>query len=498
MLTVMLTTFARTLNVKEMGAKGDGIHLDSDAINSAIATVAGEGGGTVLIPSGRYLCYSIRLASHVTLRMETGTVIVAAKAEEGRGYDVAERNAEPLYQDFGHSHWHNSLIWGENLQDVMICGGGLIDGRNMSRGLSRAGALDANKAIALRECIGVTLRDFQMLSCGHFALLATGVDNLTIDNVLVDTNRDGFDIDCCRNVRITQCSVNTPWDDAIVLKSSYALQRFRDTENVTISDCYVSGYDCGTLLDGTRRLDGPTAPDRGGRTGRIKLGTESSGGFRNIAITNCIFEHCRGLALETVDGGTLEDVVISNITMRHIVNAALFLRLGARMRSPEGTPVGRMRRVSISHVNAYDVDSRYSSIISGIPGSRIEDISLSDINIYYKGGIAATDGPTTIEQAAWEKSTYKEPSSAKKTVTPQGGSRKILERDTLLVVNLDAPVPEQVDSYPEPWMFGIVPAKGIFLRHIDGIRMRDVYFHFASDDVRPLVFKDDVEGLDWK
>ena len=75
-------------------------------------------------------------------------------------------------------------------------------------------------------------------------------------------------------------------------------------------------------------------PDHGYRTGRIKLGTESSGGFRNIAITNCIFEHCRGLALETVDGGHLEDIVINNITMRNIVNAPIFLRLGARMRSP--------------------------------------------------------------------------------------------------------------------------------------------------------------------
>ena len=180
----------------------------------------------------------------------------------------------------------------------------------------------------------MTLKDFSLLHCGHFGLLATGVDNLSILNVKVDTNRDGFDIDCCKNVRISHCTVNAPWDDAIVLKASYGLGYFKDTENVTISDCFVSGYDRGSVLDCTWQRDEPQAPDHGFVTGRIKLGTESSGGFKNIAITNCIFERCRGLALETVDSGKLEDIVISNITMRDIVNAPIFLRLG----SPDAQP----------------------------------------------------------------------------------------------------------------------------------------------------------------
>jgi polygalacturonase len=87
--------------------------------------------------------------------------------------------------------------------------------------------------------------------CGHFCILATGVDNLTIDNIKIDSNRDGINIDCCKNVRISNCSVNTPNDDAIVLKSSYGLGYARVTENVTITNCQVSGYDPGTFLDGT-------------------------------------------------------------------------------------------------------------------------------------------------------------------------------------------------------------------------------------------------------
>ena len=129
-----------------------------------------------------------------------------------------------------------------------------------------------------------------MLQGGWFALLATGVDNLTIDNLLIDTNRDGFDIDCCRNVRVTNCSVNSPWDDGICPKSSYALGYARATENVTISNCFVTGnYRAG--LAARRHLEADARrPSRPPCTGRIKFGTESNGGFKNVAITNCVFE----------------------------------------------------------------------------------------------------------------------------------------------------------------------------------------------------------------
>lgn len=507
-LFITLSIFA-DYNVLDYGAKGDGVAVDSPAFNTAIESASKNGGGNIVVPAGRYLCYSIRLKSNITIELQSGAVIVAAVPTATQGYDIAEPNSEPLYQDFGHSHWHNSLIWGENIENVAILGQGLIDGSNLGRGLSRKGVNEGNKAIALKNCHCVTLRDIRMYKCGHFALLATGVDNLTIDNLQVDTNRDGFDIDCCKNVRVTQCSVNTPWDDAIVIKSSYALGYFRDTENVSVSDCFVSGYDCGTMLDGTRTLTGDLAPDGGGRTGRIKIGTESSGGFKNIAITNCLFEHCRGLALETVDGGVLEDVVISNITMRHIVNAALFLRLGARQRSPKGTPVGKMQRILISNINAYDVDSRYSSIISGIPDACIEDVTLSNINIWYQGGIEATDSLISVSQASWEKKSYKEPQVPRIVEqNPRKDDKSQIRRneesqthknarswlrDTLRVVNLNAQVPEQIDSYPEPWMFGIIPAKGMFLRHVRNLHLENVNFHYLSPDIRPEYYREDVE-----
>jgi polygalacturonase len=175
-------------------------------------------------------------------------------------------------------------------------------------------------------------------------------------------------------VRISNCSVNLPNDDAIVLKSSFALGYASATENVTISNCLVSGYDIGSMLDATYKTTVKEAPDHDGPTGRLKLGTESNGGFKNITISNIVFDHCRGLALETVDGGLLVDVTITNITMRDVVNAPLFLRLGSRMRGPKGVSVGELRTINISNIVVWNADPRYASIIAGIPGHDVEDV----------------------------------------------------------------------------------------------------------------------------
>lgn len=459
-------------NIRDFGAKGDGVTIDSDAINTAIQHVASQGGGRVEVPAGRYACYSIHLASHVELHLAEGAVIVAAKPEGERGFDLPEDNPHDKYQDFGHSHWQNSLFWGIGLTDVAITGHGLVDGSNLSRWGGKPYNV-ANKAIGLRECRNVRLQDFSMLRCGHFALLATDVDSLTIIGMRIDTNRDALDIDCCTNVLVADCEVNSPWDDAIVLKACYSLGRFKDCENIVVTRCHVSGYDCGTLLDGTRQLVGDLAPDGGGRTGRIKIGTESSGGFRNISITDCDFKHCRGLALETVDGGHLEDVVVRNLTMDHIVNAPIFMRLGARLRSPEGTPVGTLKNVSISNIKATNVDSRYCTILAGIPGHQIENVTLRNIDITHVGGCALTDSIILPE--------------------PPGGLRH--QRDTQYVVNLNQEVLEYENVYPEPWMFGITHAKGLFLRHVKGLTLDNVRISSADEDSRPYSLLEDVQDL---
>ena len=311
---------------------------------------------------------------------------------------------------------------------------------------------------------------------GHFCILATGVDNLTIDNVKIDTNRDGINVDCCRNVRISNCTINSPNDDALVLKSSFGLGYARATENVTITNCQVSGYDIGTLLDGTFRKTQKRAPDNDGPTGRIKFGTESNGGFKNITISNCVFDHCRGLALETVDGGLLEDVIISNITMREITNAPLFLRLGSRLRGPEGTPVGALRRVLVSNMIVFDADPRYPSIISGIPGHSIEDVTLDNVHILHKGGM-------TLKQVA------QQPADLVNTFffRSQGGPQLREPYET----------PERENDYPEPSMFGILPAHGLFIRHVDGFKVQNLDVGYREEDTRPAFVLEDVRNAEF-
>ncbi|MBN2105004.1 glycoside hydrolase family 28 protein [bacterium] len=442
--------FASDYNVKNYGAVGDGKTIDSPAINRAINAAAEAGGGTVYFPAGTYLSFSIRLKSHIGLYLDHGAVILAANHEEYEGgYDPAEPNEWDRYQDHGHSHWHNSLIWGEGLDDISISGSGRIFGQGLQRwDTDEVGA--GNKAIALKHCRNVTIRDITMQTCGHFCILPTGVDNFTIDNLRIDTNRDAINVDCCRNVTISNCLINTHNDDAIVLKSSYALGFARVTENVTITNCLVSGYDENTLLDGTFQTKDDRVPDHGGTTGRIKFGTESNGGFRNITISNCTFEHCRGLALETVDGGILEDVTISNITMHDITNSPIFLRLGRRMRAPESTAIGKMRRINISNVVINNANPESASLIVGIPGHDIEDIKLSHIQILVKGG------------------------APKEYV--------------------DIQVPELEEGYPDPRFFGKIPAYGFFIRHADGIEFSDVKVKFMDTDFRPAFVLEDVKN----
>ena len=166
-------------DIKTFGAKGDGITLDTKAINDAIDAAARAGGGTVYFPAGTYLSFSIRLKNHISIFLDAGSVLLAADSTANGKYDDAEPNVSDKYQDYGHSHWHNSLIWGESLEDISIMGPGVINGKGLRRNASERRPW-GNKAIALKLCRNIILRDFTLLNGGHFGILATGVDNLPL------------------------------------------------------------------------------------------------------------------------------------------------------------------------------------------------------------------------------------------------------------------------------------------------------------------------------
>jgi polygalacturonase len=475
-------------DVRRFGATGDGKTVDSPAINKAIEAAAAAGGGTLVFPAGTYLCFSIHLKSHVDLYLSGGCTILAADSPKvgetsgynGGTYDAAESNGPngiwTPYQDYGHNHWHNSLLWAENEHDFGIFGPGLIYGKGLSFGsrgqrgdyptyvAEQAGV--GNKSIALKNCHNVTLRDFSILKGGHFALLATGVDNMTLDNLLIDTDRDGFDIDCCRNVRVSNCTVNSPWDDGICPKSSYALGYARSTDNVTISNNFVTGiYQLGTVHDGTwkRFPDDAHVP----RNGRIKCGTESNGGFRNITITGNVLEGCKGISLETSDGAYLEDIAITGNTMREIGDAPLFLRLNRRNRGPKETMrTGTLRRVLISNLVSHDSMSSTSSLLSGIPENLIEDVKVADCYFGHRGL------PTDM-RIGWGEN-----------------SKPMPDWHTIKV-------PEIEDAYPELLRFGPTPCNGFFVRHLKNLEMSHVEVAPQVADARPAFWLEDVHRADF-
>ena len=461
-----------TYNVRDYGAIGDGKTPDTWAINQAIATCSAAGGGTVYFPGGNYLSGSIHLQSNIDLFIDAGAVITGAP-QELNAYDPAEGPDEgKQYQDGGHSYFHNSLIWGENLTNVSITGRGKIDGgglvgdskildvlcgfspkteQDLTRSLGTTDTSDddavrriGNKAISLKLCRNVLLRDITIAHGGHFAILATGCNGMTLDNLTIDTQRDGIDIDCDQNTVVSNCRINTPNDDGLCLKSSFALGRNVATENVTITNCQLSGFQEGTLLDGTMK-------EGGVMMGRIKFGTESNGGFRNCTISNCTFRSCHGLALEEVDGGIMENIVISNLSMRHITGAPIYITSGKRDRGPIMTTPSLIRNVLISNVVAQVDDSTSGIQITGFPEQPLLGIRLSNIQLLFPGGGTSADA---------------------------------------------ARVPGQLGAgYPDPTVLGTMPSYAVFARDVKGLELTDIRASYDGTESRPAVWGSGLEDL---
>ncbi|MDE6553653.1 MAG: right-handed parallel beta-helix repeat-containing protein [Muribaculaceae bacterium] len=449
--SAILSHAGGVFNVIDFGAKGDGKTLDSPAINAAIEAAVAEGGGQVLLPAGTFLSGSIRLKSNIELHLSPGCLLLAAPAEM-KAYDESEEWGDfPQYQDGGHTYFRNSLIWAEGQENISITGSGMIDGEGLTRkDTERAGNLQGgsigtgDKAIALKQCRRVTLRDFTVYRGGHFAVIMTGCDLSTLDNLTIDTNRDGIDIDCCKYMTVTNCKVNTPHDDALVLKSSYALKKPVLCEHIAVTNCNVTGYKCGTLLDGTY------VPEKVNWVcGRFKLGTESNGGYRNITLSNSTFNYSSGLAFEEVDQGIMENITVSNITMSHVHHYPIYITTGCRNRGPkEVTRKSSARDIQISNVIADDCDSLCSIIITGMPDEPVRNVWLNNIRLQFRGG----------------------------------GAKELVNKDYR----------EQGTNYPEPKFAGETPAYGLYARHVLGLNANNLTFTYDRPEFRPAVVLDDV------
>ena len=395
-------------DVQRFGASGDGLVLDTEAAQKAIDACAEAGGGTVLFPPGTYLCGSMHLRSGVLLYLEHGATILGSKRKQD--YDPYEELGFENDSDHETSFFHHALIWGEDLEHIGIAGTGVIDANFSRRG--------GPKPIALKRCRFVTIRGIRILNAPNYAISMLGTDDVHIDGVtILNGFCDGIDPDSCRNVRISNCRIETV-DDAIVPKASFSLGERRVCEQITVTNCILS-----TVCNG------------------FKLGTESGGGFRRIAVSNCVitgFKDRRpaisGIAIESVDGAVLEGVVVSNITMVN-VRAPIFIRLGNRGRDMDAPVPGALRDVSISNVVASRASLACS--ITGIPGHNVEGVSLSNIHVEFIGG-------NPLHPA-------------------------------------HVPVKEEVARYPEALMFGALPAYGLYCRHVDGLSLSNLHFRYRND-----------------
>ena len=448
LLMVSQHNFAQktSFNIKDFGAVGDGVTLCTKAINVAIEKCSENGGGMVVVPAGAFKSGMIMMKSNVELHLEMGSTLIAST-----DYNDYPAPSRPEYRSLRDdpAGWL-ALIYAEKVTNIAITGFGTIDGKGaLQKPVISPVKNDMEGRphnILFISCRQVRVEGIRMLNSGMWNQHYLDCEDVIIDRIEVynqsNRNNDAIDIDGCRRVTISNSILDSE-DDGITLKSTGAAP----AEDIAVTNCVVSSL-CNA----------------------IKAGTESTGGFRNITISNCVIKPSRfkgqhthrqgnglaAIALEIVDGGIMEGLAISNITIEGYV-CPLFIRLGNRARKHTETapepPVGKIRHVTIQNIVAYNTGN-ISSSITAIPGHYVENVTIDNIQIFNEGGL--TEGG------------YK--------ATP-------------------ADVPEIEKNYPESTAWGNLPSSVFFIRHVKGLSINNLMFGSYEKDPRIPVIAVDVERL---
>jgi polygalacturonase len=409
-------------NIRQFGAKGNGAANDTKAIQAAIDQCHGAGGGMVLLPAGTFLSGSLHLKSKVELHLEHAATLLGSPNKDD--YDSYETLGFKNAADNETSFFHHALVWAEGQDRVAISGSGVINGNRKKRG--------GPKPIAFKRCQRVLIRDVTIVDAPNYAISLLGSDYVNIDGVtILNALADGIDPDACHHVRISNCHIESH-DDAICPKASFTLGERRSVENLVVTNC-VLATDCNGF----------------------KFGTESGGDFKNITVTNIAMfmrpnlrpAHS-GISLLSVDGSNIDGVTISNIVMDG-PRCPIFVRLGNRGRDMPTPVPGSLKNVVISNIvarNAFE-----ACTIAGISGHPIENITLENIRVVYKGAGKGAD--TTIT------------------------------------------VPEVEAKYPNSNMFGPLPAYGLFCRHAKDVQLSRFAASCVAPDQRHGIYCEDVAGL---
>lgn len=345
-------------NVQDFGAVGDGLRLETRAIQAAVEACARAGGGVVYFPAGTYLAGTIYFRSGVTLHLAEGSTLLGSP--NLNDYPVTI----PEYRSFTDNYTERSLLYGEKVERIGIAGRGVIDGHSAAfQGEWKQRPMTMRLVQCRQVAVSdVTFQNSAMWMQHYLACEDVQIRGLTVRTRCCNHNQDGLDIDSCQRVRISDCDISSG-DDAIVLKSTSALP----CRDVVITNCILSSP-----------------------LNALKMGTESNGGFENITISNLSIYDTgfAGIALEIVDGGLMDRITISNIVMRE-TGCPIFIRLGDRGRPPQsGLPrpgVGKLRNVVISNVQAIGGDEIGCSI-TGLPGHEVENVTIENVSLSFRGG----------------------------------------------------------------------------------------------------------------
>ncbi|TWU38885.1 Exo-poly-alpha-D-galacturonosidase precursor [Novipirellula aureliae] len=454
----------KVFNIKTYGAIGDGVAMETEAVQKTIDACHDAGGGVVWVPAGDFQIGTIILRSNVTLSLDYGASLLGSTKLADYPTDKLSRARE------GGPH---CLIYAENAKNITIEGLGVIDGRGTHENFPRKGGTNSGvrpRLMRLESCEDLTFSGVTYKRPAFWGLHLIDCKNIHFDAVTLrfrnnNFNNDGLDLDGCENVLIENCDLSAG-DDAICLKSS-----LNPCRNIVVRGC---------------RADSNTAA--------VKFGSSSRGGFIDISITNCHFHDCPmgAIKLQSVDGGRLENITISRIVMKDVGNP-IFLRLGNRnssfgVRSERGQRAddasenvftGTLKNVRISDLVAeVTVEDRekameavYRSIkmetapyvtdkekgragpimITGIPGHSIENVVLENVKISYPGHGTEED--------------------AKRVVA------------------------EDEDRYPEQFFFGVLPAWGAYIRHAKNVEFKNVELTLRGDDARQKIVLDDVQDF---
>lgn len=449
-------------NVRDFGAVGDGTRLTSADINRAINACHASGGGIVYVPPGVYLCGTVELKSNVTLYLEAGATLLGSKKladYTAHPYDQVNDSAgkRTVFKNDAQDTSPYHLVFARDAENIALIGHGRLDGQGpaywVPSGKRALAPEDAWQEVATHawkaiprpspmlefyNCKMLRIEDVQIMSSAGWTLRPVDCDNVFIRGITIKNpygiNTDGLDLIGCQNVFISDCLIDTG-DDAICLKSQSPYGgEIRVSKNIVISNCVLT-----CCCNG------------------LKFGTASFGRFENVTFSNSIIFNedvevksrvISGVALEIVDGGAMEGVLISNIRMQR-VRTPIFVRLGNRHPRPNDG-AGILRGITIENVHA--TESLLTSSITGLPGFCVEDVTLSGIRIE----------------------------------SEEAGRADWVKRE----------IPELPKAYPEARMFGRLPCYGVYCRHVKGLRLRQLEFKAAASEERPAIFCDDVKDVE--